>query len=186
MNIETFAKSLIGKIVVRGLGTVMESRFRYHFFNPHKILESVECLHGKTVLEIGCGTGFFTIPAAQLIGEKGLLVAMDVLPAAVEAVSQKVQAAEIKNTIVVKKNALDTGFDPESFDMVLLFGEIPAPMLPLNRLLPEMHRVLKPMGALAVWPPVSGRLTQSILNSGLFDFASKHNGVLSFCRCKLR
>jgi hypothetical protein len=42
-------------------------------------------------------------------------------------------------------------------DMALLFGVIPFLSLPLNRLLPEMHRVLKPEGTLAVWLfPVSG------------------------------
>ncbi len=183
---DTFAKSLIGKIVIRGLGTVMESRFRYHFFSPQKILEGVECLGGQTVLEVGCGTGFFTLPAAQMIGEKGQLVAMDLLSEAVEIVSQKVQAAEIKNAIVVKKDMLNTGFDTGSFDAVLLFGVIPAPMLPLTRLLPELHRVLKPQGILAIWPPVPGWLPRSILNSDLFVSSSKRNGVLNFYRCELR
>jgi len=30
-----------------------------------------------------------------------------------------------------------------SVDLVLLFGVVPFPTLPLDRLLPEMHRVLK-------------------------------------------
>jgi ubiquinone/menaquinone biosynthesis C-methylase UbiE len=34
---------------------------------------------GQTVLEVGCGTEFFTIPAAKLIGDEGCLVAMDAL-----------------------------------------------------------------------------------------------------------
>jgi len=38
-----------------------------------------------------------------------------------------------------------------SIDKVLLFGVIPFPLLPLNRLLPEMHRVLKPEGVFAAW-----------------------------------
>jgi ubiquinone/menaquinone biosynthesis C-methylase UbiE len=33
---------------------------------------------GQTFLEVGCGTVFFTMPAAQLIGDQGFLVAMDV------------------------------------------------------------------------------------------------------------
>jgi hypothetical protein len=53
----------------------------------------------------------------------------------------------------------------------------------LNRLLPEMHRILKPEGTLAVWPPVPGWLPGSILKSGLFSFTSKRNGVHNFKRC---
>jgi ubiquinone/menaquinone biosynthesis C-methylase UbiE len=108
---------------------------------------------------------------------------MDVLSDSVELVSKKVQTDDLKNVRVIKGDALDTGLDAESFHTVLLFGVIPAPMLSLPRLLTEMHRVLKPEGTLAVWPPVPGWLPQSILQSGLFTYASKRNGVHNFKRC---
>jgi ubiquinone/menaquinone biosynthesis C-methylase UbiE len=121
--------------------------------------------------------------AARLTGEQGCLVAMDIVPESVELVSQKVQLANLSNVLVVKGNALDTGLDAEKFDAVLLFGVIPAPMLPLTRLLPEMHRILKAEGSLAVWPPIPGWLPKSILRSGLFIFTGKRNGVHNFRRC---
>jgi len=46
--------------------------------NPVQTLEGTGLKPGQTVLEVGCGTGFFTIPAARLIGENGRLVALDV------------------------------------------------------------------------------------------------------------
>lgn len=160
----------------------MESRLRYRFSSPLTTLRGAEIQPGQTVLEVGCGTGFFTISAAQLIGDQGSLIALDVLPVAIERVSQKVQTANLKNVRVVKGDAMNTGLDAESMDAVLLFGVIPAPMLPLDRLLPEMHRLLKPKGTLAVWPPIYGWLPQSILRSGLFTSASKRNGVYNFRR----
>jgi ubiquinone/menaquinone biosynthesis C-methylase UbiE len=180
MDTKTIAKSSIGKLFIKALGAGMESRFRYRFFGSMNILRGADILPGQTVLEVGCGTGYFTLPAARLIGEQGCLVAMDVLPESVELVSKKVQTANLKNVRVVKGDALDTGLDTESFDAVLLFGVIPAPMLPLPRLLPEMHRVLKVEGTLAVWPPIPGWLPQSILESGLFTHISKRNGVHNF------
>ena len=107
---------------------------------------------------------------------------MDVLPVAVERVSRIVQKLNLKNVRVIKGDALNTGLDVESMDVVLLFGVIPAPMLPLNLLLPEMHRILKPTGALAVWPPIPVFLPKSILQSGLFTYSSKRNGVYNFRR----
>ena len=183
MDTEAFTRSTIGKLYSRLLATAMESRFRYRFFAPTRILKGVASLRDQAVLEIGCGTGFFTIPTAQLIGDHGSLVAMDILPESVELVSSKVQAARLQNVRVVKGDALNTNLDSESFQTVLLFGVIPAPMLPLGRLLTEMQRVLKSEGILAVWPPVPGWLPRSILKSGQFSFVNKRSGVYNFKRC---
>ena len=179
----SIAKSTSGRLYIRVLAAGMESRFRYRFFGPMKILSGADLLPGQVVLEVGCGTGYFTVPAARLIGDEGCLVAMDVLSDSVELASKKVRTAHLKNVRVVKGDALGTDLDAESFDTVLLFGVIPSPMLPLTRLLPEMRRVLKAEGTLAVWPPLPGWLPQSILRSGLFTYASQRNGVHNFRRC---
>jgi demethylmenaquinone methyltransferase/2-methoxy-6-polyprenyl-1,4-benzoquinol methylase len=183
MDTETFAKSRFGRLFVKILAAGMESRFRYRFFPPNKILSGTNIEPGQTVLELGCGTGFFTIPAAQLIGESGSLTAMDVLQESVDLVSTKVQTANLKNVQMVKGNAMDTRLNGEIFDTVLLLGLIPAPMLPLHKLLSEIHRVLKAGGSLSVWPPVPGWLPQAILRSGLFAITDKRNGVYNFKRC---
>jgi demethylmenaquinone methyltransferase/2-methoxy-6-polyprenyl-1,4-benzoquinol methylase len=182
MKTETFARSKIGKPFIRFMAKAMESRFRYRFFNPVNILQGVDNLMGKTVLEIGCGTGFFTVSAAGFIGDQGNLVAMDILSESVEFVSRKVQDSKLQNVRVVKGDALNTNLESESFDLVILFGVIPAPMLPLTSLLTEMHRLLKPEGILAVWPPVPGLFPHSILKSCLFSLANKRNGVSNFKR----
>jgi demethylmenaquinone methyltransferase/2-methoxy-6-polyprenyl-1,4-benzoquinol methylase len=182
MNTEAFANSKNVQFIFRVIGAAMESRFRYRFYGPMQILRGADIHPGQTVLEVGCGTGFFTLSAAQLIGDQGCLVAMDVLLASIEIVSKKVQTANLKNVRVVNGDAMNTKLDAQSMDAVLLFGVIPAPMLPLNRLLPEMHRILKLEGTLAVWPPVPVWLPQSVLQSGLFTYASKRNGVFNFRR----
>jgi ubiquinone/menaquinone biosynthesis C-methylase UbiE len=180
MNTEALARSWVGKLFIKLIAAVMESRLRYRFFGPMKILQGADIHPGQAVLELGCGTGFFTITAAQCIGDQGSLVAMDVLPASVEAVTGKVRAANLKNVRVLKGDALNTKLDAESLDAVLLFGVLPAPMLPLDRLLPEMHRILKPGGVMAVWP--TSWVPRLIPRSGLFKFACKRNGVFNFVR----
>ena len=181
MNIEALANSKVGNFIVKVAGSVMENQLRYRFSSPMKILRGAYVQPGQNVLEVGCGTGFHTVSAAKLIGDQGSLVAMDVLSDYIEQVSKKVQAAELKNVHVVKRDAMDTGLDADSFDTVLLFSVIPSPTLPLKQFLIELHRVLKPGGAMAVttFPWVH----RSIRLSGLFTFISKRNGVYNYRRC---
>jgi demethylmenaquinone methyltransferase/2-methoxy-6-polyprenyl-1,4-benzoquinol methylase len=183
LKTEDAGNSKILNLLFKPAGFLMSSLPRKWIFNPLKTLRGADVQAGQAILEVGCGTGFFTIPAAQLIGDQGCLVAMDALSGYIEQVLKKVQAANLKNVRVVKRDALHTGLDAESIDKVLLFGVLPFPSLPLNQLLPEMHRVLKPEGSLAVWLfPVSGGVPKSILQSGLFTYINKRNGVFNFIR----
>jgi len=180
MNTETLAKSRIGQIFIRTMAAIMESRLRYKFFGPTKILQGAGIRPGMKVLEVGCGTGFFTITAARMLGEQGALIAMDMLPQSVEVVTKKVQAADLDNVQVIKGDALDTKLEPESIDEVLIFGVIPAPMLPMDKLLAEMYRILRPGGVMAVWPP--SWVHQSIVQSGWFKYIDKQNNVRNYQR----
>jgi len=183
MNTEDLGNSKILNLLFKPAGLMMGSGLRQWLMNPVKTLRGADIQPGQIVLEVGCGTGFFTIPAAKLIGDKGCLVAMDALLDFVKQVSKKVQSADLKNVRVVKRDALNTGLAAASIDTALLFGVLPWPALPLNRLLPEMHRVLKPEGRLAVWLfPVSGWVPKSILQSGLFTHVGKRNGVYNYRR----
>ncbi len=186
MNTEDFGNSKIMNLLFKPAGVLMGSKFRQWLFDPIKTLRGSNIKPGQLVLEVGCGSGFFTIPAAKLIGDQGYLVALDVSSGFIEQTSKKVQLADLKNVRIVKRDALDTGLDTASIDKVLLFGVIPFPLLPLNRLLPEMHRVLKREGTLAVWlfPPVVHLwVPKSILRSGLFNYMNKRNGVYNYKRC---
>ena len=181
MNTEDLGNLKVLNLLFKPAGILMESRLRKWLMNPVKTLQGAGIQPGQTVLEVGCGTGFFTLPAAQMIGDQGRLVAMDVLAKYIERVSEKVRAAELKNVQVVKRDALNTGLDAASIDTVLLFGVLPFPFLPLDRLLPEMHRILKTDGTMSVWLfPVSGLVPQWIHQSGLFVFVSKRNGVYNY------
>jgi 2-polyprenyl-3-methyl-5-hydroxy-6-metoxy-1,4-benzoquinol methylase len=75
MNTETLARTPVGKCSSEFSGPQWRAG---RFFGPQHILQGVDGLQGRTVVEVGCGTGFFTIPAAQIIGEQGRLVAMDI------------------------------------------------------------------------------------------------------------
>jgi ubiquinone/menaquinone biosynthesis C-methylase UbiE len=179
MNTETFSKTKVGKVFIKLLARAMESRFRYKYYPPNKILNGSTDLAGQTVLEIGCGTGFFTIPIAKLVGDNGSLISIDILQESVDLVLQKVESAKLNNVTVFKRNVLKTDFNSGIFDIVILFGVVPAPMVPLDHILSEINRVLKPSGVLSVWPSIPG-LRKSILKHGSFSLINKKNSVLNF------
>ena len=182
MDTEVLGKTRIGRFFMRIIAAIMESRLRYKFFGPQKILEGARIKEGMKVLEVGCGTGFFTINASKMIGENGLLIAMDMSPLSVEMVTNKVEKANIRNVKVIKGNALDTNLEEASLDEIFILGVLPAPMLPIEKLLSEMHRILKPNGILAVWPP--SWVHYSIVKSGWFKYIDKQNHVRNYQRAE--
>jgi ubiquinone/menaquinone biosynthesis C-methylase UbiE len=157
-----------------------DSPLRKRISDPERIIQGAGVRSGQQVLEVGCGRGFFTLPLAQALGRDGYLYALDVTQAAVDYVTQKVTAANLSNVRTFKANALDTGLPSSLVDLVLLFGVIPSPTLPLSRLLPELHRVLTPGGSLAVWTAVPGWSPQAVVHSGLFAYLGKLNNVYKF------
>ena len=161
---------------------LLDSPVRRRFNDPVKTLEAAGVQPGLEILEVGCGTGYFTIPAAEMVGGEGLVHAFDIHPLAVEKTAQKIRDASLRNVMLTKTDALDTGLPDESYDLILLFGVIPAPVLPLNKLLPEMHRLLRPGGSMAVWTGLPLWSPRQVTKSGLFTHVGKRSGVHSFKR----
>jgi ubiquinone/menaquinone biosynthesis C-methylase UbiE len=56
---------------------------------------------------------------------------------------QESSSGKSKNVQVVQGDALHTRLAAESMDAALIFGVIPAPMVPMEQLLSEMRRILK-------------------------------------------
>ena len=159
---------------------LLDSPVRRLFNDPVRTLKAAGVRPGFEVLEVGCGTGFFTIPAAELVGEEGSIHAFDIHPVAVEETSKKIRRARLENVRLTKTDALDTGLRDKNYDLILLFGVIPAPVLPLNRLLPEMHRLLRPGGSMAVWTGLPLWSPRQVTKGGLFTHTGKIHGVHSF------
>ena len=71
-------KFKVSEFAFKTAGLMMESRLRQWLLNPVKTMRGAGIQPEQTVLEVGCGIGFYTIPAPRLIGDQGCLVAMDV------------------------------------------------------------------------------------------------------------
>jgi len=68
-----------------------------YFRNPQRLLKAAGLKQGQKALEVGCGPGFFTIPAAKIVGEEGFVYAVDVHPLAIERVKEQIEIEGIKN-----------------------------------------------------------------------------------------
>ena len=109
--------------------------------------------HEKKVLELGCGTGVYTIEFAK---EKWELTATDLVPEMAEATRAKLaeykKGNKHKNIKVMEADALSLPFAKASFEAVV-GNSILHHLVPVEMGLKEIYRVLKPGGKVAFTEP---------------------------------
>jgi ubiquinone/menaquinone biosynthesis C-methylase UbiE len=142
------------------------------FRDPFKALEAAGLEVGQRVLEVGCGPGFFTVPAAKIVGEQGRVWALDVSPLAIQKVQEKIGKSGVTNVETVLADAAQTGLPGQSFDLAFLFG-FSHHTGDLGSIMAEMHRLLRPEGLLAV----EGDLQPP---GDRFRFVRKSGGISQF------
>jgi len=119
-----------------------------YFRNPHRLLKAAGLKPGQKVLGVGCGPGFFMIPAARIVGEESVVYAVDVHQPAIERVKEKIEIEGIKNAKPILANASDTGLSDQSIDLAFIFG-LRYIAGGLENVITEIHRILKPRGVLS-------------------------------------
>lgn len=99
-------------------------------------------LHGKRVLEYGCGEGWMTLDLAEM---GGTVYAFDISPEAVKRTRSALAAAQLLNRCSVDvMPAEGLTYAADSFDVAVGFAILHH--LDIPRALIELHRVLKPGG----------------------------------------
>lgn len=86
-----------------------DNPLRRHFHNPALILGPY-IRPGMTVLDIGCGMGYFSIPLAQLVGQTGRVICLDLQPKMLAGVMRRARQAGVTDQIQlhpVKPDRLD-------------------------------------------------------------------------------
>jgi ubiquinone/menaquinone biosynthesis C-methylase UbiE len=180
----SFGDSAIAHSLFRLMAPVMESPLRRRLSDPVRTLRGAGVRSGQELLEVGCGTGFFTLHAAVLVGDSGRVYAVDAHPLAIEQVASKIRDAGVANVSLIKADAIRTGLADGCIDVALLLGVIPSPTLSLPRLLPEMVRLLKPEGTVAVWTAFPWWSPRSVTRCGLFTYAGRASGVHTFRKAR--
>lgn len=121
---------------------------------------------GMTILDLGCGPGFFSIDMAQMTGSSGRVIAADLQEGMLQKVRDKIKGTELEERVTLHKCEDDKIGVSEEVDFVLLFymvHEVPN----IEALFSEIAVILKPSGqVLVVEPPfhVSKKAFDETLN----------------------
>jgi ubiquinone/menaquinone biosynthesis C-methylase UbiE len=70
---------------------------RREWQNPKKILYSIGLKPGLQFIDIGCGIGFFTIPAAKIVGNEGRVYALDINEEAIGVIKKLAEKEGLNN-----------------------------------------------------------------------------------------
>src|SRR5208337_3323076 len=136
------------------LGYLLLNPLRKLYYNPEDILKPY--IHeGMTVLEVGSGMGFFTLPMARLVGESGHVVCVDLQEKMIRAVKKRAVRAGLIDRIELRVcTPTSLGIDDlaQKIDFALVFAvvhEVPD----AKRFLSEILRSLRNGGSLLFSEP---------------------------------
>jgi ubiquinone/menaquinone biosynthesis C-methylase UbiE len=97
---------------------------------------------GKSVADIGAGSGWFTVRAARRVGGSGLVYAVDINPQAIDYIGKRAQKEGLQNVRTVLSKADDPLLPAASVEAVLLlktYHEVEHPVTLLENLRPALR-----------------------------------------------
>ena len=98
----------------------LDNLFRKLVQNPQKILRPF-IKDGMTVLDIGCGPGFFSLEIAKMLNGAGKIIAADVQEGMIEKIRKKIEGTNLEQVIEVHKSDFEKIGIDEKVDFVLAF-----------------------------------------------------------------
>ncbi|MDT3698449.1 MAG: class I SAM-dependent methyltransferase [Thermincola sp.] len=79
----------------------LDSAERRKILPPFETLKKVGLQEGDIMADIGCGIGYFTLPAAEIVGPRGLIYAMDISPEMLAEVEKRAADLGTRNIRLV-------------------------------------------------------------------------------------
>jgi ubiquinone/menaquinone biosynthesis C-methylase UbiE len=98
----------------------LDEKERRNWQNPEVILEEAGVKPGITFMDIGCGQGFFAIPAARLIGPTGKVYGLDIDDTGIKQLWEKAAAEGLTNLELVSGAAEDALICSGCADIIFL------------------------------------------------------------------
>ena len=122
-----------------------EERKRWQ--NPEALLAEIGLKLGFTFIDIGCGDGFFALPAGKLVGKKGRVYGLDADDKAIGMLRRKAAKQGLENLNLKVGEAEETVLCEACADIVF-FGIVLHDFKDPSRVLMNARKMLKPDGEL--------------------------------------
>lgn len=129
----------------------LDNRIRRWLQDPRKILTPY-IKEGMTVLDLGCGPGFFSIDMARMVGKSGRVIASDLQEGMLQKLRDKIRGTELEERIKLHKCEEDRIGVSEKVDFVLAFymvHEVPDQ----ESFFKEIGSILRPNGQIFMVEP---------------------------------
>ncbi|MDP4192688.1 MAG: class I SAM-dependent methyltransferase [Bacteroidota bacterium] len=133
------------------LAGTLDSNLRKIFQDPSKIL-SPYIKEGMTVLDMGCGPGFFTVEIAKMVGPSGKVIAADLQEEMLQILKKKIQGTELESRIKLIKADEDKINVTDKVDFILIFF-VAHEVEDKDKLFSQLRSVLKDDGKFLIVEP---------------------------------
>ena len=124
----------------------------WHVQICHRLLEYSQVRAGQAVLDIGTGTGHIAIAAAQIVGNRGQVIGIDISTGMVEQAHRKVDTLGLNNVEFQLADAEALDYPSHYFDHILCANTFPW-MEDKESTLRLWYQFLKPGGRICVHTP---------------------------------
>jgi ubiquinone/menaquinone biosynthesis C-methylase UbiE len=137
--------------------------------DPEKILAGIGVKAGITFADIGCGGGFFALPAARIAGKNGRVYGLDANAAAIASLKEQAAREGLKNLHLTTGRAEDVVVCQKCADIVF-FGMALHDFQDPSKALDNARKTIKPDGRLvnldwkkeaAIGPPLHIRFDEA-------------------------
>jgi SAM-dependent methyltransferase len=117
--------------------SIFESPGRDERLQINRVLDILGVSSGKAVADIGAGSGWFTVRAAQRVGASGEVYAVDINPEAIQYIQKRAEKEKLLNVKTILGKADNPLLPGNSVDCVLLlktYHEVAEPVALLRNL----------------------------------------------------
>ncbi len=119
------------------------------FITRERLRQALSPAKGERILEIGPGTGYYTLSVAEWVGATGTVEILDLQQEMLDHTLRRARERGIENIIATPGDARSLPYENGRFDaafLVTVLGEVPDQDAALR----ELARVLRPDGRLVV------------------------------------